>query len=219
MLGYASKDARKVIDHLEGLGVDISSSDHYHIEYACSSFYPNHIVGVIQKILSGKGRLAKLEKAQDQGWAYFNQPVFSMLLTRSSARRKGGDIRPPDEHSKMVFRMVVSRLLSSDIGTDEMRLVLVDLPNAVSDRVDLAQAIKGAREQGKHSVHYLAAILKRKAGERAGMLRDTMEARGGTKPWVPDVGKRQITDEEMAEMEQEWEDHLEGLEMRVRFEN
>lgn len=168
---YASKDARKVLDHLEGLGIDVplgGEERRFALEVACSLFYPNHIISVIASVLNGKSAWQKLNRAQRDGWRYFNKPVYDFLRKRQPAQRS--DV--PDleiEHegwASRVWDVTVTTLLIHDINRQEANTLLYEIPRLVPDRHALLDAIGICKNNQAWSIPYLHGILVREDAKR-----------------------------------------------------
>lgn len=188
MSRYFSKDARTVVNHLANIGVEVESKeDGYALEWACVQFFPNHIMGVIDKIMKG-GRVAeKLAKAQDQGWGYFNKPVHSMLGGRTAAWK---DADLPEEFNPewglKVYGMVTSGMLLSDMTNDEAKLLIVTIPTLTTDPNEIIGAVRVCKQRQSRSVYYLNGILSRTDQQKKGRIKEVKrEAEEMNKPFQP----------------------------------
>jgi len=200
-----SKDAGRVLDKLNSLGIPLPIQDVWMLEIAASVFFPNHIVGVVDHVLSGKRKLDKIARAQEQGWSYFHKPVFSLLTSRTSAHRPSADEHigqnPTDWHRK-AFTIVATTLVSGEVGREEMDVLLWEIPLLVSEQRDLVLAIGACKDQGKHSIYYLRGVLKREKSEREARTRDTMSARSRSGGWK--TPEKKLTPEQVEEFERQW---------------
>lgn len=209
---YHSRDGRKVIDTLKVYGVvPLDGKQHFDIEIICSIFYPNHIVGVIKHVLSGKGLLGKLGRAQEQGFGYFRRPAFDMLKSRPSSWRRDVDametLSDPKSLSDWhvgVYTIVSTTLMSSDVGSDEMAVLLYEIPLLTNEQLELVMAIRACKDQGKRSIHYLKGVLSRSKADKEARTRDIMRSRSENVPWSPPGDHIPLDPAEIKEFEEHW---------------
>lgn len=194
-----STDGRHVVEWLEERGIPVSVEDGMYIEHAVSHFYPNHVISVLEHILS-RGRVAdRLMKAQDQGWDYFRKPVWSMLPKRKHARR-GGDIRELPEGADFVWRLVQGFVLT-DLNRAEADAVLYEIPDLIRGKRDILDGIRVSRDRDVRTIPYLHGVLRRKQQERTGRAR---ECRDSEDPWEPPEDWEPLDAGERAELEIDW---------------
>lgn len=168
---YVSKDARRVISHLGQLGIvlELGQNGIFDVEVACSQFFPNHIIGVIDQVLRGNDPLTKIERAQEQKWDYFSKPVSNMLRGRTAAWQEP---QVPIEESwneswaRRVYSIISTAFLVHDINRAEANTIMFDIPPITTDRDALVAAIHAAKDRRVRSVPYLKAILERTEAQR-----------------------------------------------------
>lgn len=168
---YCSKEARKVLDFLDQYGIDVplGEKQRFDLEVCCSLFYPNHIIGVVQKVLKGGNALAKLNRAQSDGWKYFAAPVRSMLKGRHSAHHQNQP-DPDDIENRAwaakVYSIVITTLVYHDINRSEANSLIWEVPPLVGNRNALLEAIQVCRSQDARSIPYLRGVLIREDAKR-----------------------------------------------------
>lgn len=177
---YVSYDARKVMDALKEKGVTIT--DRLNLELQVGLYWPNHIIGVCEKLLKTDAAVAK---ANAGGWfGYFNTPVINLLSKRIPAHRTNQITAA--NCSDAVYKSVTGGLLVADFTMDELKLLLVDIPAMVqNDRLALTSAISACKDRGSRSVFYLHGVLKRGHATKAGMRKQRDEDMSAVKPWEP----------------------------------
>ena len=186
---FMSRDARKVVDRMESLGIEIEGTQYFQVEVACSMFFPNHIMTVIDKVLSGKNASTKLFKAQDDGWYYFANPVTSMLKGRTTAwqpQAPGEEdmVGWVPEHAAAAYEIVCVTMLPHDMNRTEANQLLYDCP-LLAGRDGFIEAIKICKDRNARSIPYLHGILERKAAQVMAYIRERDDATELV--WVPDT--------------------------------
>lgn len=198
---YWSTSGRKIASHLAGMGVELNLEDAYRIELAVRRFYPNHIIGVIDQVLSGKA--SRLGRAQEQGWDYFHKPVYSMLSGRKGAIRDDAPEKLPTEPNTLaVFKYVQRGLLIRDMDEGEAMMLLYMVPPLVPKMSVLADAIRVCADRDARNVRYLHGVLNRRKQEKVGITR---KQRVTGEPWEPPADYQPLSKVERAQLEHEWE--------------
>lgn len=194
---YMGKGTRKVVKHLAEFGIVIEEDVvFFQIEVACSMFYTNPIIGVINKVMSGKSKVRKLFNAQEQGWYYFANPISQMLSKRDSARHKnfpGIDESFDPEKAALVYNTVCKSLLPHDMNTAEANQLIYDVP-PICDKESLFQAIHICKDKNARSIPYLHGILERNSAQLQARIKDRDKDRVDV--WSPDDISDTISDEE-----------------------
>lgn len=180
---YVSSDARQVIERLATIGVQVEGDDLFDLEHCCATWYTTHIIGVIDSVLKGGNQVAKVLKAQDQGWQYFAKPVKSMLKGRHPAWREEGN-RVHADHAPKIYRAVTRTLLLADMNRTEADLLIFDIPHMV-DVAGLSSAVQACKSQNKRTVYYLNGVIKREVQTAAGRRREIEQDRSMNSPWEP----------------------------------
>lgn len=197
---YHSSSGRKVATFLQSVGIEPSLDDAYRIELAAFRFWPNHIIGVCEQVL--KGSAAKLQRAQDQGWEYFDKPVWQILSKRGPAQRPGLVSPAPEKASALpCFKHVQTSLLIRDMDDKEVEMLFFSIPKLVPKREVLMQAIRSCIDRDVRNVHYLHGVLKRRKQEKEGA---TAKLRVGNEPWEPAADYEPLGPAERARLEVEW---------------
>lgn len=196
---YFSTAGRRIVSHLSGLGIEPDLDDAYQIQLAATRFFPNHIIGVMDKVLAGKA--SRLTRAQEQGWEYFNKPVWSMLTKRDNAHRPIS-VTPTQDNALAVFRHVQTSLLVRDMDDEEAAMLIYKIPINVPNLVVLRDAIAICLDRDVRSVRYLNGVLLRRAQEKSGIVR---RLRVFNEPWGPPEGFEPLGAAERARLKYEWE--------------
>jgi hypothetical protein len=207
MMTYLSGDARKIQVWLQDRGIALEEP--VSLEYTCSVFFPNHIIGVCDHVLSKGDIMGKLERAQDQGWSYFEKPIWSILEGRETAHRRKRPWPKLPPRADAAWRVVQARLLLSDMSRDDADLLLFAIPE-MADKLALSEAIRVCRERDIRTVAYLHGILRRRQQERQGKQRERRESGGD--PWTPPaIDPIEIAD--AARFEYEWGEILRDVDI------
>lgn len=178
-----SRDARRVVNHLNTYGIDIElGGGQFDIEVSCSMFFPTHIMGVIDQILKGKNAVDKLLRAQDRGWDYFKKPIRDFLSHRTSSWQKAKRDEEPIQFAPRAYSIVVSTYLAHDINRAEADLLVYEIPE-LGDRDVLLHGIIISKRHSVRSVSYLHGILLRERARRTADI-DERESRR-EKVWEP----------------------------------
>lgn len=204
---YVSRDSRRILNHLEEYDISISDPKHLlDVEICLSRFYPNHVIGVIDKCLSGKNLLKKLGRAQQRSWNYFKKPVRDLLSSRKPAHRKN----PPNQEKLLsegwvskVYSIVTSSLLINDMSREEADKLIYEVPHYARDRMDLVHAITPCKEHGSRNVHYLLGVLRNEREREEGRTKELLKRRSKGEPWEPDEESR-LSEEEVKDFERRW---------------
>lgn len=167
---HSTRDARKVLDVLSEYGVDVplGRDQRFDLEVACSLFFPNHIIGVVRRVLDGGNAFAKLNRAQQHGWRYFSKPVRDQLKGRVSAQHA----QSPDAEIKneawanTIYGIVMTAMVGHDINRREGNILIYEVPALVNDRQDLLAAIQICKNQDARSIPYLQGVLVREEAKR-----------------------------------------------------
>ena len=198
---YMSRAARKVVDYLNALGIIIEEPIvFYQIDVACSMWFPNHIIQVITKCLSGGDRAKKLFKAQELGWYYFAGPITKMLSKREEAKQPTNpqdyiDESYSPEHSAAVYGTVTTSLLAHDMNNVELNQLLYDVPPLVmgfkdGGRETVLDAIRICKERKARTIPYLHGILERRGSEIKARIKDRDEDQASV--WKPNDDQNTI---------------------------
>lgn len=199
MLEYMSKDARKVVNHLGRFGIEIDIGEEiFQIDVACSMYFPNHIISVIDQVLGGKNKVKKLFKAQEDGWYYFAAPIVSMLKGRTTAWQPAC----PDEddlfgwspeQAAAAYILVCSSMIPHDMNRTEANQLLYDCPR-LGGRDEFIEAIHICKERNARSIPYLHGILERKSAQIQAFIKERDARDVGV--WIPDVAGDTIQSDE-----------------------
>lgn len=194
---YCSSDARKVIEHLRAKTDSRYNPLPYDVELAVYQFYPNHINGVIDKIITP----STIEKAMKADvWKYVSKPIYSMLKARSAAHRESYEPIEFGPRHQGIVRTIQGDLCLADYNMTEQKLLLKDIPEmAEAMGLDIEWSIKACRAQGKRSIYYLHGVIKREFQTREGRLHEIQQAAqaDSARAWTPpedfeplDLGER-----------------------------
>lgn len=195
---YWSTGGRRIATYLEGIGIEPTLEDGYRIEVAVSRFYPNHIIGVMDKVLAGK--VSRLTRAQESGWDYFDKPVWSMLTGRKGANRPE-QMKTIEAKALPVYKHAQRGLLIRDMDEEEAKLLLEEVPPLVPELPVLLDAIRICADRNARSVRYLHGVLKRRKQEKVGITR---KQRVTNEPWEPPEDYEPIGAAQRAQLEYEW---------------
>lgn len=189
---FMSKEARTVSDHLDALGIEVDLGHGlWDLEVVCSQFFPNHIIGVIDKVLKGKDvrkTLIKLEKAQEIGWPYFDKPVRDFLTRRRSAHYDSSPslslLTDWSDWSRKCYSIVTSTYLVHDMNRDEANDLVFKIPRFAPNRQALMDGVLAAKRQRVRSVSYLRGIVSRDHAQRQARAKERKDEEATT-PFEP----------------------------------
>ena len=185
---YMGRGTRNVVKMLKDMGIPLETNEEfYQVEVACTYYYPNHIIGVIQKIMGKGDVIQKFFKAQDHGWAYFAKPIDDMLGSRDNARNPHyqGPVSDTEfniKHHVEIYNMVCCHLLAHDINIREVNMLLWAVPLYCDDET-LLEAIHICKDRGIRNIPYLYGILERRDADLRARIRDRDE--DVVDVWVP----------------------------------
>lgn len=182
-----------VIDHI---------GDLLAMEVSCLRFFTNHIEGVIDQVLGGKNQGAKRQRANDQGWAYFASPVWSLLDKRAGAQRSDAVAVGHEDARVRKLYWRVGGMVEAPFTHDEVRLLLVEVVALAPEDEQLRAAIAVCRERGARNVHYLHGVLSRERERKDTRVREARDELSQASPWLPPVDYRPPAD--VGRLEERW---------------
>lgn len=209
---YCSTDARKVIEHVRAKTGNRFGLLPYDVELAVHQFYPNHIIGVIDKVL--KTDEESLQRAMKGGWNYLLKPINSMLGPRSAAHRESYEPLQLGPRHQGIVRTIQGDLCLADYNMTEQKLLLKDIPEmAEAMGLDIEWSIKACRNQGKRSIYYLHGVIKREFQTREGRLHEIQQAAqaDGARAWTPPEDFEPLDLGERLEFQLDWQSRKEDI--------
>lgn len=214
---YCSTDARKVYEHLVAKTNNRYYALPYDIELAVYQFYPNHINGVIDKIITPD----TLEKAMKADvWKYVLKPINSMLKARSAAHRESYEPLVLGPRHQSIVRTIQGDLCLSDYNMTEQKLLLKDIPEMVEAMgLDVEWSIKACRNQGKRSIYYLHGVIKREFQTREGRLHEIQQAAqaDSARAWTPPEDFEPLDLGERLEFQIDWQSRRDDINFNKRL--
>lgn len=211
---YMSADTRKIYNVLRQYGIEYN--DVYEIELASACFYPNHIIGVIEKVLGHD--VLKIQKAAEQGWNYLAKPIYSLLTKRDAANRPNQyEIH---EDAKGTYSLVTKSLLLADFSATELQILLADIPSITQGSLnDISEGIARAKASGIRNIFYLRGILAREIDTRAGKTREATQEldQAEARAWEPPAGFVQMDASERASLSLDWMEREFEIELNTIF--
>lgn len=205
MTDFMSHSALRVVKHLDAFGITLDLQDRFYLELDLIKYYPTQIMGVIDKVLSGKTAFKKMMRAQDQGWGYFHMPVCSLLEARPAAHQKHRPDKdePEDiEASFGTYSMVVRTFMANNFNYREREILVLDMPTVCTE-LSLLDGIRKAKEQGVRSIPYLMAILERERARKFANLEDSRK--NSVEPFTPPPRDEIEIEKELERWEKMWE--------------
>jgi hypothetical protein len=198
--------ARRIERHLAKYGIELRwPEDYFAIDLACLHFFPNHIEGVIDQVLSGGDEGAKRARAREQRWGYFAKPVGSLLGKRAGALREDAPDLLFDARVADVYKVVTRSLLAADMTHEEVRqLLFVVAPIVGTNLQKLFDAVRVCRERDARTVYYLRGVLEKGEQKRETRKRETLEGRSEAEPWSPPPDYQPLDERQIAEARERW---------------
>lgn len=196
-----SVDLRRIHDHLKGYGLQ-STDDLMAAEMACLNFFPNHIRGVLDRVLSTD---TALDRLAGQGWSYVNKPIYDLLTSRAAARR-----RPELAITSLAgldYDLIRVRLLETDMNAEETALLFLDIPGLVRSRSQLNEAIQICRDRRSRTVYYLAGVLRKGTQRLASRTAELLENRTEVLPWTPPQDFLPAADDTIVRLGLRWDEY------------
>jgi hypothetical protein len=209
-----STEARKVDTRLNDLGIE--TAEPFDIELDVNSFYPNHIIGVIDGVVK-RASGASYTKAVDQGYAYFSKPVRSQLTKRSGALRGDSLSIDDPEGVRRIFRLLSCSYCVADFNRAEFALI-VGLATTSTDVI--ISAMQAAKRQGNRSIYYLNGIVAREVATAAGKLRESqaVNAEATARAWEPPTDYERMDASDIARARLDWARHQDDLAFQAHLD-
>lgn len=206
---YASQEARKVIETIEQYGIKVAESDYFDIEVAIAQFWNTQIRKIIEAVMVPSSKTpaeVKIQRATDEGWAYFRQPIFSLLGPRVAAHRTDDfSIDSKQQWVRDVYNLITANYLVADFNMRELAILTLELPALITDAQALSQYTDAARRGGSRNIYYLHGIAKREHEARQGKLREIQEQREHSEQgWAPDPTIEEVDYVERRQLEERW---------------
>lgn len=206
---YCSYETRKILDRLDDFGV---TAEPFDIEIDIGTFWSTHVLQVVNQVMSGGDAAKKIEKIERDGWAYFRQPVRSMLTPRGAAHRSDGVVIHLD--TRPTYNAISNGFARTDFNMTELSHI-VEIHGMVRDTLDLSNHFRASGDN--RSIYYLHGIVRREYQSRQGKIRE-IQARtdeGADRGWSvsPNYDKPDVVDR--AELAQDWQDRLNNIKINA----
>lgn len=221
---YCSRDARKVIELLEGYTLVVKDSEFYDVEAVVAKFWVTQVDSTIKTVLRATTKTTtaeKVERAREAGWPYFAKAIWSMLTPRPAAFRIDEfDIPLEDEWARKLYNLVSTSVVLADYNMKELAILTLDLPLLISDAQALARYADAARRGGSRNIYYLHGIAKREYETQQGKIKELQEQReSGATGWTPDESIEEIDIVERKMLEKRWKDRLNDISISSALNN